>query len=216
MNHKIAFLHTAQVHALTFQRLVDAIDPSMSVRHDVNEALLSDAVAHEMTDTLSERVNAAMEEASDSGAEVVVCTCSTIGGIAEQSLQDESAQAMRIDRAMANLAVANSERILVIAAVESTLKPTMTLLNESSAKAGKAPHLSLQLVEGAWAQFESGAMEGYYDCIAAYIEREHKGYDCVILAQASMAPVAKRFDGSKTCVLASPELGVKAAFEVLG
>lgn len=211
MIHDIAFLHTADVHVPTFQKLVENINPSIRVRHDVKEALLSNAVADGITLELAAEVEKAMLAAASTGAKIVVCTCSTIGGIAEKTSLTHSTVSMRIDRAMADLAVESCQHILIIAAVESTLEPTKALLDESSKKLGKFPRLSLELVEGAWQQFENGNMENYYNRIEAHINKNKEGYDAVILAQASMAPVAQRYLTSETRVLASPELGVKFA-----
>lgn len=213
MKHDIAFLHTSQVHIPTFQKLVENFDTTIRVRHEVREALLSDAVADGITVGLSREVENAMKEAASSSAQVVVCTCSTIGGIAENTVLSEPAVSMRIDRAMADLATESCSRILIVAAVESTLEPTKVLLDESSKKVDKFPHLSFELIAGAWQQFEEGNMEKYYDRIEEYILQKKEGYDGVVLAQASMAPVAKRFIDNETRVLASPELGVNFALE---
>lgn len=213
MNHDVAFLHTASVHIPTFQRIVDTIDPSVKVRHDVCENLLSEALAHGITAKLAGEIDNAMAAASHTGAKVVVCTCSTIGGVAENSPQTDSTVSMRIDRAMADLAVETSDNILIVAAVESTLKPTRELLQASSANAGKSPSLSLELIPGAWPFFEMGKMDEYYECIEKYIRQQHAAYDSVVLAQASMAPTANRFVDSAIRVLASPELGVRSAIE---
>lgn len=214
MIHDIAFLHTADVHIPTFQKLVESIDASIRVRHDVYVKLLSDAVAHGLTTKLGDQVNEAMTLAADTGAKVVVCTCSTIGGIAEKTQQANSVCSMRIDRAMADQAVKSSQRILVVAAVESTLEPTRALLDESLIKAGANPEISLQLIEGAWPLFEAGRLDEYYECIENYIKQQ-EGYDCTVLAQASMAPVAGKFDGREAVVLASPTLGVRVAVDCL-
>lgn len=215
MCHDIAFLHTAEVHVQTFEKLVAQADASLNVHHLVDTTLLSDAVANGITDDLRERVVAAMNAAAISGVKVVVCTCSTIGGIAENALSATPTRSMRIDRSMADIAVGNSKRILVLAAVESTLEPTKVLIDESSNMAGKSPDINLKLIPEAWPLFEAGKMNEYFDCIAAYINQESEGYDCVILAQASMAPAASRFHESRVSVLASPELGVKSAISYI-
>jgi hypothetical protein len=208
MSHDIAFLHTADVHIPTFQKLVESNDPSIRVRHDVNTELLSNAIRDGITEELIKDVEEAMREAAASNAEVVVCTCSTIGGVAERTVLDEPAVSMRVDRAMADAAIDSCQRILIVAAVESTLEPTRGLLNESANKLGKHPKVSLELIDGAWAQFELGEMDKYYSCIESYIHQQSEGYDGVILAQASMAPVAHRFINAGVRVFASPEAGV--------
>ncbi|MFK7855548.1 MAG: hypothetical protein AB8B79_15600 [Granulosicoccus sp.] len=215
VKHDIAFLHTAEVHLPTFQGLVDKIDATLRVRHEVDESLLEDAIAGGVSPELTKRVNAAMQQASNSGAKIVVCTCSSIGGMAEGTILSDAATSMRVDRPMADQAVENHQRILVVAALESTLEPTRVLLEQSSAMAKKNPDISYQLIEGAWPFFLAGNLEQFYQRIADFIEVEQHNYDCVILAQASMAPVATRIVTERCQLLASPGLGVSAAIDHL-
>jgi hypothetical protein len=69
-------------------------------------------------------VNAAMTAAASNGASMFVCTCSTIGGVAERTSTNGQFVAVRIDRAMADKAVNSGPKILVVASLESTLGPT--------------------------------------------------------------------------------------------
>src|SRR3569833_2237588 len=109
MRHELAFLHTAAVHIDTFSRLADQISHGIRVRHVVAPGLLEEARSVGLTPALCQRGRRAMEEAADSGAEVVACTCSTIGSAAEGVSTDFVA--MRIDRPMADAAVLHGNRI---------------------------------------------------------------------------------------------------------
>jgi hypothetical protein len=82
----VAFLHTSAVHVDTFDRLVRAAAPGLTVAHAVAEDLLTDAQRLGVDDpALIARVHAAMRNAAADGAALVVCTCSTIGSLAEQT-----------------------------------------------------------------------------------------------------------------------------------
>jgi len=211
--HDIAFLHTAQIHVATFQHLVDTIKPGLEVRHVVDDALLADAIADGITPALKSRIESAMNRAADTGSPVIVCTCSTIGGIAEQHVIDGDVVCQRIDRAMADEAVTHHQRILVVAAVQSTLEPTRQLLQQSCERFGLQPDIDVQLIDSAWAHFESGDLDQYYRVIADYIHTNGSSHDCAILAQASMSGVVKKHRSllGNFPVYASPELGVRAA-----
>lgn len=215
MSHDIAFLHTGDVHVPTFQGLVDKLSPSLRVHHEVDESLLNDAIAHGMSESLEERIRNAMKKAGNSGAPMVVCTCSTIGGVAEVTQLAGDTISMRIDRPMADTAVSRYKNILIVAAVQSTLKPTMQLLEQSASNAKLSPQITLKWVEDAWQHFESGDSTAYYNSIADFILSNVADFDCVVLAQASMAPVAELLMDSDIPVLASPEAGVRAAIDRL-
>jgi len=103
MQHDLAFLHTAAVHVETFTRLIDELGPRLRVRHEVASELLAVAREDGFSEKLTRRVQAAMTAAASSGARVVVCTCSTIGGLGEATAG--AFRAMRIDRPMADLLV---------------------------------------------------------------------------------------------------------------
>lgn len=212
MRHDLAFLHTANVHVETFSKITEEVNPGMRVRHVVAEELLEEARKHGITEKLAQRVQAAVADAASSGARVVVCTCSTIGGLAEAAVGEF--RAMRIDRAMADFAVRQGRRILVAAALESTLGPTLELLRDSARIAGAENQMTALLVEGAWAFFERGDSDGYADAVAQAILAGSQGFDVVVLAQASMAPAAARCRNIAIPVLSSPRMGVEAAIQL--
>lgn len=213
MHHDLAFLHTANVHVETFSKITQEVNPDMRVRHVVAEELLEEARKHGITEKLAQRVHAAVADAASSGARVVACTCSTIGGLAEAT--EGEFHAMRIDRAMADFAVRQGRRILVAAALESTLEPTLDLLRDSARVAGTENQMTTLLIERAWAFFERGDSEGYIDAIAHAIRTGSHGCDVVVLAQASMAPAAARCGNLGIPVLSSPRMGVEAAVKAV-
>jgi hypothetical protein len=216
MQRRIAFLHTSPVHVETFARLAGAAAPEVKVDHVVAEDLLAQAQRVGAGDpALIERVQAAMASAADDGAAVVICTCSTIGGAAERAPTDGRFVAMRIDRAMADRAVQLGPRVLVVAALESTLEPTAQLIRESAAAMAAPVELKPLLVEGAWAHFLEQDHGAYAAAVARAVRGAAGTCDVVVLAQASMAPAAPMLADLGVQVLSSPELGVQSALAQL-
>ena len=64
-------------------------------------------------ESIADRIRAEISELRDDGADVVVCTCSSIGAIAEEMNKTETIEVQRIDRAMADKAVGIGERIVL-------------------------------------------------------------------------------------------------------
>ncbi|MET3389667.1 hypothetical protein ABIC33_000290 [Variovorax sp. 1140] len=212
MKDALAFLHTAQVHVPTFERLVRRIEPGLRVRHVVREELLADARVVGVDDAgLVSRVHEAMHEAASEGAKVVVCTCSTIGAIAERTPTGDAFRALRIDRAMADQAVRTGPRVLIAAALESTLAPTKALVLSAAQDAGIAVQPAMLFVEGAWPHFEAGDSVRYIETLASAIRAASAEADVVVLAQASMAPVADALADLGIDVLSSPAPGTAHA-----
>ncbi len=212
MKDALAFLHTAQVHVPTFERLVRLIEPGLRVRHVVREELLADARVVGVDDAgLVSRVHEAMHEAASEGAKVVVCTCSTIGAIAERTPTGDAFRALRIDRAMADQAVRTGPRVLIAAALESTLAPTKALVLSAAQDAGIAVQPAMLFVEDAWPHFEAGDSVRYIETLASAIRAASAEADVVVLAQASMAPVADALADLGIDVLSSPAPGTAHA-----
>jgi hypothetical protein len=208
----IGLLHTARGHVATFDRLARELDASIEVRHEVRESLLAEAIATGgVGGTLEASTREAVQALVRAGAQVIVCTCSTIGGIAELVPVPKGVLVMRIDRPMAEQAVASGRRILVAAALPSTFEPTLALLKQIAAAEGRAVDLAQVGCETAWPFFETGDHARYLAEIARSIETAARPHDLVLLAQASMAPAAELLGHLGLPILSSPFLGLSAA-----
>ena len=150
----IGFLHTAAGHVAAFTDLVRALDPSVETRHAVHAELLSAAQDRGPTDGA---VRAGVEQAIGAlvggGARMVVCTCSTIGDVAERVAIPPGVTVMRVDRPMAERAVALGPRVAVVAAIAVTLAPTRALLQAVAERAGRSVEISDVPCPQAWTRF---------------------------------------------------------------
>jgi hypothetical protein len=204
----LGLLHTSPVHVATFDALVDEETPGVALVHVVREDLLARARDHG-----PEAVAAQVAEAVRGlSTDAVLCTCSTIGAVAERV--DAGVPVLRVDRPMAAAAVESGGMVVVLAALESTLAPTLALLAEEAARAGTSPQIEASVVAGAWDQFEAGDTEGYVALVRAAVELVGTDATVVVLAQASMAPAA---DAARVGVpvLTSPRLGLRAAVDLV-
>ncbi|WP_234020587.1 aspartate/glutamate racemase family protein [Streptomyces sp. 142MFCol3.1] len=201
----LALLHTSPAHIPVFEALRDQDHPGLELRHTVSEELLARARA-EGPDSVAAAVRAALDAALADGARAVLCTCSTIGAVAEDA--GVALPVLRVDRPMAAAAVAAGARIVVLATVESTFAPTVALVEEEARRAGRPVDLRTVLAGDAWALFEAGDMDGYARAVARAADAV-TGADAIVLAQASMAP-AQRLTGTSVPVLSSPRPGLAA------
>lgn len=99
----------------------------------------------------------------------MLCTCSTIGGIAEATVPENGIPVLRVDRAMAREAVRTGRRVVVAAALESTLAPTGALIEDESRLQERPIELSLRVVDGAWDALQSGGQDAYFDAIERWL-----------------------------------------------
>lgn len=206
----IGFLHTALVHVATFDHLLAAADPGAASVHAVVPDLLA-AARVDGPNAVAEGVRAELARLVQQGADVVVCTCSTLGPLTEALASGLGVPLVRVDRPMAREAVARGGRIAVVAALESTLGPTRELLGEEARRAGVRPEVREVCVQEAWAAFEAGDTAGYLAQVAAAARSLADAGDVVVLAQASMAGARTLLDDLAVPVLVSPGLAVEAA-----
>lgn len=149
----LALLHTSPVHVPVFDALRDRQRPGLTLRHTVAPELL-DRARREGPGTVADEIAEVVRRAADEGAGAVLCTCSTLGAVAETV--PAAVPVLRIDRPMAEAAVARAGdgRITVAAALASTLGPTADLVTEAARRAGHRPRITTLLVPGAWDLFE--------------------------------------------------------------
>src|SRR5690242_19310121 len=112
---------------------------------------------------------------------------------------------------MVERALDRGPRIAVAGALASTLGPTRDLLERAARARGIALADRELLVPDVWPLFAAGDVAGYAARIAAAIRADVRDADAVILAQASMAPVAGLLGDLPVPVIASPRLGAEAA-----
>jgi hypothetical protein len=202
------FLHTASVHVRLFTALLAEISPDDTAVHLVDESLLTDARRrHGVDDDLRRRMAGAVTALAAQDAVRVVCTCSTIGGPAEEVGRALGVDVIRVDRPMAERAVAAGPRIAVVAALESTLAPTGDLLRETAGRAGVPVTIVDAPCLDAWHHFEAGDHARYFATVATHLESVDGDVDVIVLAQASMAPVEKLVRLT-SLVLSSPRAAV--------
>jgi len=114
---------------------------------------------------------------------------------------------------MAEQAVAIGSRIIIAAALRSTLTPTRELILDAANRLGKAVTITEVVSEEAWAHFERGDHGAYLAMIAACLRQAAPAGDVIVLAQASMAGAAACCPDIHVPILSSPRLGLEAAIQ---
>jgi hypothetical protein len=207
----LAFLHTAPANVDMFRNLVSHADPSIPTEHELVERIMQEAARlGRITDEMRQDTQTAIDGLAARGAAMVVCTCSTIGGIAE-ALSADALPVMRIDRPMAETAVLSGRRIILAATLASTVAPTMGLVQKVAGEHRREIDCVECLCADAWPFFQRGDVAGYAQAIADTVADLATPEDIIVLAQASMAPAAAVLAQRSLTALASPELGVQTA-----
>jgi hypothetical protein len=210
---RIAFLHTAEVHVATFDRLFDAIDVDVKLDHHVDADLLARARQFGQ-DSVRSDVQAILKKLAH--ADAVLCTCSTLGPLADEAAQTFE-NILRIDRPLMEKACAEGQKILIALCLESTRDATLDLLRDCAEKRNEQVESVVVLCDKAWSYFEAGDTEAYAASIAEAIKSElaeQPDVDCIVLAQASMRVAEAELAQIGIPVLSSPEIAARRCIEI--
>jgi hypothetical protein len=214
---RVAMIHTVPALAATFDaRILAEFGPDDAPRidHIVDPWLLAEATRTGVTGEISERVARHAGYLAESGARLVMLTCSSIGGTAAAAGESAGVPVLRVDAPMARQAVelAAGGTIAVLATLTSTLEPTVDLIR-SSAGTGDVS-VQTVLVEGAAAARAAGDTDRHDELIRAALSSVTDAA-VVVLAQASMAPALEGADLGGATVLTSPPGAVESFVEAI-
>jgi Asp/Glu/hydantoin racemase len=212
----LAFIHTGHVLIPVFAQLAKEKLPGVDVFHMLDESLIRNTIAGGGLSKLTiRRLIGMIESAHEGGADAVMVTCSSIGEGVPIARRQFDFPILRVDEAMAEAAVDTGGRIGVAATLRSTLEPTVALLRETAARAGRDVEIVPQLSDGAFERLISGDAPGHDRMLTASLSDLRKEVDVIVLAQASMARVAAQFNGPGPRILSSPELAIQRARDLL-
>ncbi|MES1973994.1 MAG: aspartate/glutamate racemase family protein [Pseudomonadota bacterium] len=214
----LALLHTSPTLSPMFNELTARIIPGVRVLHFVDESLIKNTIASgRLEKSTMRRLIDLVGSTFDAGADVTLVTCSSIGPAVDVAIQLHDQPVLRVDRPMAEAAVATGQRIGVLATLSTTLKPTADLVRRVAEEQGKQIEIVEHICEGAFDAVMAGDGATHDRIVGLGLTEAMKGMDAIVLAQASMARVLATLpEGAVSApVFSSPELGVERARDVL-
>lgn len=214
----LALLHTSPTLSPMFNELTARILPGVRVLHFVDESLIKNTIASgKLEKPTMRRLIDLVGSTFDAGADVTLVTCSSIGPAVDIAIQLHDKPVLRVDRPMAEAAVAIGKRIGVLATLSTTLKPTADLVRRVAEEQGKQIEIVEHVCEGAFDAVMAGDGATHDRIVGLGLTEAMKGMDAIVLAQASMARVLTTLpEGAVPApVFSSPELGVERVRDVL-
>lgn len=216
---RIALVHTSATLVPTFAALCAAKLPGVEVVNLVDDSLIKQVIREgELRPEVARRVLRQVVAAAETGADLVLVTCSSIGPAVEASAPFVSVPVLRVDQAMADRAVAIGSRVGVIATLSTTLEPTSDLIRRRAALANRPLELSPHLCDGAFEALMSGDTARHDSLVQNGLETLAPQVDVIVLAQASMARVAEALPPCDDWppILSSPALAIEHLGTLLG
>lgn len=216
---KIAFVYTGTTPELI--RLVEtevkqAIKTDYEVVSYKDPTIISETREHGFVTTAAgTRLMGLFLEAIQSGADIILNACSSVGELVDtvQPLVSYlGVPIVRIDEEMCRSAVLKGQKIGVIGTLATTMEPTKQTLLRVGREVGKHPVLVDGLIEGA---FDLGE-EGLKQAILKKAMTLKDEVDCFVFCQGSMAYCETYVqENTDVEVLSSPKYGAQALKETL-
>ena len=209
---RLAMLHTVGMLVDRFKGLLaEAVPPAVDVVHMLDESLLRDLMREGQTPAIVRRVVSLATQAADSGADLIVFTCSSASPAIDTARHVVGVPILKIDDPMAARAVETGRRIGIVCTTSSTRGPSEALVRSHAATAGRNVDVEALLVPGAFDALQKGRKDEHDRLVVEAARGVAARNDVLVLAQASLAHLADTL-GAQTAVpvLSSPPLCVEA------
>jgi Asp/Glu/hydantoin racemase len=216
----IAVLHTSLLFVdadSVINEYLSELAPDARVLHFVDSDVLAAVVRDgEVSPASTQRMVHLAQAAQAAGADVIFSACSSVGPAIDVARRLVSVPIVKIDDAMTASAVETADAVGVLATVPTTLPPTRALVEEKARAAGRAITVQEQLCEGAFSALMSGDRDRHDAMVLCGARALAQEADVIVLAQASMAPLAPAIaEAVGKPVLSSPRSGAENAVRVL-
>lgn len=217
MSQRVAFIHTVAFLVDEFRRQMRELLPHADAYHILNEGLLQDLLRGVPKAQVHRRVVEQAQIAADSGAGLIVVTCSSTSPGVDIARRVIEVPILKIDDPMAAEAVRLGTRIGVLCTATSTVEPSTTLLQSHAGEAGKAVQLVSHVCPEAYTALHAGDRERHDALVREAAGRLSRDVDVLVLAQASLAHLRDALATELACpVLASPPLLMRELVARLG
>lgn len=213
----IALIHTVRTVAVSFDEQLKAYVGEEVKVHNLWDDFLANHPNEvgEFTIENRNRLFLDIKAAEMTGADMIVVTCSTLTPVVGMIRPFVKVPLIAIDDAMGREAVACGERILILATAGSTREPLTEKLLAEAEKLGKEVQIDFRDNPEAFKALKEVQMDRH-DALLLQMAEEISGYDCVVLAQGSMAHLDKKIEEiCKIPVLSSPTLCLEQVKETL-
>ncbi len=219
MKKTIVAIYTGKGLADPLQKVINATLPDFRLISLIDDNIIGECVKNGgVSQETEDRLMAYYRCAEEMGADVILNTCSSVGDVVYKARKTMKTPIVRIDEAMAQLAVRQFSRIAVMATLPTTLEPSMRLVQIEADKIGKKVEVVNGLAEGAFDALGAGHPEQHDAILKETVMRlaSKEKVECILLAQGSMARMeqALRDAVPGVAVYASPQLCADAIKEM--
>jgi Asp/Glu/hydantoin racemase len=165
-------------------------NPDVEVVNIMDDSLLSESLAHHgATPEVLKRIQYYVMSAEATGADAVMCSCTTVGEGMRLARQYASIPAFNIDEPMAREAVKRGRRLGILATVPTSPAATKRQLEIAAQEAGVSIKTQIVVNELAFQHLLRGEIERHDELIFREMDKLAKKVDVLVLGQISLAQI---------------------------
>ena len=165
-------------------------NPDVRVFNIMDDSLLCESLArHGATKSVLKRIQFYALAAEAMGADVAMCSCTTVGEATRIAREYVSIPIFNIDEPMAREAVKLGRRLGIIATVPTSPAATVRQLNYAAADAGVKIKTQIVVNEKAFKHLLAGEIEQHNELVHREMDRLARKVDVLVLGQISLAQI---------------------------
>lgn len=168
-------------------------NPGVEAINIMDDSLLAESLAHAgPTPNVARRIASYVDGAVAAGADVIMCSCTTMGSAVHAAARTCPVPLFNIDEPMAREAVQVGPRLGIVATVPTSAPATERLLAREAEAAGKAIQVRTVINERAFAALLAGNRAEHDRLVHAEMDRLAPHVDAIVLGQISLAQIQHR------------------------
>lgn len=165
-------------------------NPDVRVCNIMDDSLLCESLNHDgATKAVLKRIQFYALAAEAMGADVVMCSCTTVGAATRLARQYVSIPVFNIDEPMAREAVRQGRRMGIIATVPTSPAATQRQLEYAAQDAGVSISIKIAVNEKAFAHLQAGEIDKHNELVHREMDRLAPKVDVLVLGQISLAQI---------------------------
>ena len=165
-------------------------NPDVRVFNIMDDSLLCESLAHrKATNQVLKRIQFYSLAAEAMGADVAMCSCTTVGEATRIARQYTSIPVFNIDEPMARQAVRQGRRLGIIATVPTSPAATQRQLEYAAADVGIKISIKIAVNEKAFAYLQKGEIEKHNELVHREMDKLASKVDVLVLGQISLAQI---------------------------
>ena len=165
-------------------------NPDVRVFNIMDDSLLAESLDHQgATPAVLKRIQYYVLAAEALGADVAMCSCTTVGDAVCAARYYASIPVFNIDEPMAQQAVRKGRRLGIIATVPTSPAATRKQLERAAAEAGVSIQIKIAVSEKAFRHLQRGEIQKHNELVHREMDRLAKEVDVLVLGQISLAQI---------------------------